>query len=138
MRIKRSRAGIGLAVLLAAAPLAAHHSAAAEFDQSKIIKLQGTVTKMEWINPHAWLHIDVKGQDGKVEPWDIESAAPNSLLRRGWTKNSLLPGTEIAVSGWLARDGSKTINGREITFKDGRSMFLSAGDASDPDDKRKP
>jgi len=115
---------------LAAEPVWAHHAFAAEFDSSKPIRLKGTVTKMEWINPHAWIHIDVKGEDGKVSPWMIEAAAPNSLLRRGFTKNSLPVGTEILVEGYQAKDEAKRANGSIITFTDGRKLFIgsSAGD----------
>ena len=115
---------------LAAEPVWAHHAFAAEFDSSKPIRLKGTVTKMEWINPHAWIHIDVEGEDGKVSPWMIEAAAPNSLLRRGFTKNSLPVGTEILVEGYQAKDEAKRANGSIITFADGRKLFIgsSAGD----------
>ena len=108
----------------------AHHSFAAEFDATQPITLSGTVTKMEWINPHAWIHIDVKGDDGKVTPWMIEAAAPNALLRRGWTKNSLPPGVEILVEGYQAKDGANRANGSIITFTDGKKHFVgsSAGD----------
>jgi hypothetical protein len=111
-------------------PVWAHHAFAAEFDASKPIKFKGTVTKMEWINPHAWIHIDVKGEDGVVTPWMIEAAAPNALLRRGWTKNSLPPGVEILVEGYQAKDGAKRANGSIITFTDGKKLFVgsSAGD----------
>jgi len=111
-------------------PVWAHHAFAAEFDASKPIKFKGTVTKMEWINPHAWIHIDVKGEDGKVTPWMIEAAAPNALLRRGWTKNSLPPGVEILVEGYQAKDGANRANGSIITFTDGKKLFVgsSAGD----------
>ena len=118
-------------VVLAAAPAWAHHAFAAEFDAEKPIKYKGTVTKMEWINPHAWIHIDVKGEDGKVASWMIEAAAPNSLLRRGFTKESLLAGTEIIVEGFQAKDGSNRANGSVITFTDGRKLFVGAP-ASDP------
>ena len=118
-------------LLLAAVPVWAHHAFAAEFDSSKPIKLKGTVTKMEWINPHAWIHIDVKGEDGKVTSWMIEAAAPNSLLRRGFTKESLLAGTEIVVEGFQAKDGSNRANGSVITFTDGRKLFVGAP-ANDP------
>jgi hypothetical protein len=111
-------------------PVWAHHAFAAEFDAAKPVKFKGTVTKMEWINPHAWIHIDVKGEDGKVTPWMIEAAAPNALLRRGWTKNSLLAGTEIVVEGFQAKDGANRANGSIITFTDGKKLFVgsSAGD----------
>ena len=116
--------------LLAAAPVRAHHAFAAEFDADKPIKLKGTVTKMEWINPHAWIHIDVKGEDGTVTNWMIEAAAPNSLLRRGWNKNSLPAGTEILVEGFQAKDQSNRANGSVITFTDGKKLFVgnAAGD----------
>ena len=96
--------GLVLAVALVK-PVLAHHSFAAEFDAKKPVKLQGTVTKMEWINPHAWIYIDVKNTDGTVTNWMVEAGAPNALLRRGWTKASLLPGTEVMVEGYQAKDG---------------------------------
>ena len=116
---------VGGVLFLAAVPVWAHHAFAAEFDASKPITLKGTVTKMEWINPHAWIHIDVKGEDG-VSPWMIEAAAPNSLLRRGFTKNSLLPDMEIVVEGYQAKDGANRANGSIITFTDGRKLFVGA------------
>jgi hypothetical protein len=117
-------------LLSVAVPVWAHHAFAAEFDAAKPIKFTGTVTKMEWINPHAWIHIDVKSEDGKVTPWMIEAAAPNALLRRGWTKNSLLAGTVIVVEGYQAKDGANRANGSIITFTDGKRLFVgsSAGD----------
>jgi uncharacterized protein DUF6152 len=124
---------LAAAILAAAMPVWAHHAFAAEFDASKPIKFRGTVTKMEWINPHAWIHIDVKGEDGKVTPWMVEAAAPNALLRRGWTKASLPAGTEILVEGFQAKDGANRANGSIITFTDGRKLFVgSSGDGEGP------
>jgi hypothetical protein len=112
--------------LAAAVPMWAHHAFAAEFDVSKPVKFKGTVTKMEWINPHAWIHIDVKGDDGKVTEWMIEAAAPNSLLRRGFNKHSLEVGTEIIVEGYQAKDASNRANGSVITYTDGRKLFIGS------------
>ena len=125
------------AILVCAASIAAseraqaHHSFAAEFDANKPVKFKGTVSKMEWINPHAWLHLDVKDENGKVTTWMIEAAAPNSLLRRGFTKYSLATGTELIVEGFQAKDGSNRANGSVITFTDGRKLFVgnAAGEA---------
>jgi hypothetical protein len=123
---------LGIFVLAASAgiPVWAHHSFAAEFDASKPVKLQGTVTKMEWINPHAWIHMDVKNADGTVTGWMIEGGSPNSLLRRGFTKNSLQAGTEIVVEGYQAKDGANRANGRDLTFPDGKRLFIGT-DASE-------
>ena len=123
---------VAVLCLAAALPIAAHHSFAAEFDITKPVKLQGTVVKMEWINPHAWIHIDVKGPDGKVESWAVEGGSPNIMLRRGFTKKSLETGTEVVVEGYRAKNGELMANGANITFKDGKRLFLGG---SNPDDK---
>ena len=120
-------------ILMASVPVWAHHAFAAEFDANNPVKFRGTVSKMEWINPHAWIHIDVKGDNGQVTKWMIEAAAPNALLRRGWTKQSLLPGTEILVEGYQAKDGANRANGSIITFTDGKKLFVgSSGDGEGP------
>jgi hypothetical protein len=122
-----------LLVTFAARPLAAHHAFAAEFDSKKPIKLRGTVTKMEWINPHAWIHIDVKKPDGTVEEWMIEAGTPNTLLRRGFTKDSLKAGTEVLVDGYQSKDGSLRANGRDITLPNGKTLFLGSSAPDAPD-----
>jgi len=135
MREKLAVVIAGLGLLLSAAPVLAHHSFAAEFDAKKPIRLEGTVTKMEWINPHAWIHMDVKGPDGKVVNWMIEAGTPNTLFRRGFTKDSLAPGTVIVVDGYLSKDGSNRANGRDVTFPDGRKLFLGSSGTGAPYDE---
>jgi len=130
--------GVAVAAVVAVAvPAVAHHSFAAEFDAKKPVKLQGTVTKMEWINPHAWIYLDVKNTDGSVSNWMVEAGAPNALLRRGWTKASLLPGTEILVEGYQAKDGANRANGRDITFKDGKKLFVGSTGTNAPGDEQR-
>ncbi|HTA46156.1 MAG TPA: DUF6152 family protein [Bryobacteraceae bacterium] len=135
MRTKISVAAAALGLLLAAAPSWAHHAFAAEFDVNKPLVLKGTVTKMEWINPHAWIHINVKDADGKVTEWMIEAGAPNGLLRRGFTKASLPPGTDVVVEGWQAKDGSNRANGSNITLPDGKKLFVGSSGTGAPFDK---
>ena len=126
-------ASAGLLVV-AARPIVAHHSFAAEFDANSPVKLQGTVSRVEWINPHAWIHIDVKDPSGKVESWMAEAGTPNTLFRRGFTKESLLPGTEIVVDGYRAKDGSHKMNGRNVKLPDGRTLFLGSSGTGAPKD----
>ena len=128
-------AGAAFLMAVAAVPALAHHSFAAEFDAKKPVKLQGPVTKMEWINPHSWIHIDVQKADGTVEKWMVEGGAPNALLRRGWNKNSLPAGTEIVVEGFQAKDGALRANGRDITFPDGRKLFGGSSGIGAPDER---
>jgi Family of unknown function (DUF6152) len=128
-----------VAVFAMVLPLLAHHAFTAEFDAKKPVKLRGTVVKIELINPHSWIHIDVKNADGSVTRWMIEGGTPNTLLRRGFTKNSLPAGTEILVDGYQAKDGSTRANGRDLTFPDGRKIFLgSSGPDGPPADADKP
>ena len=123
-------------LLLAAVPLFAHHAFTAEFDAKKPLKLRGTVAKIELINPHSWIHIDVKNSDGTTTRWMIEGGTPNTLLRRGFTKSSLPLGTEILVDGYQAKDGSNRANGRDLTFPDGKKIFLgSSGPDGPPEGK---
>jgi hypothetical protein len=116
-------------LLLAAVPARAHHAFAAEFDAAKPIKVRGTVVKWELTNPHSWIHIDVKGADGKVATWMIEGASPNNLYRLGLSKESLPAGSDITVEGYQAKDGSTRAVGRNIVFSDGRKFFLGLTEA---------
>jgi hypothetical protein len=130
--------GAAIAVVAGAGSLSAHHAFSAEFDGSKPVTLKGTVTKMDWINPHCWIHMDVKGPDGKVVTWMVEGGAPNALLRRGFTKTSLPPGIEIVVEGFQAIDGANRANGRNLTFADGKKLFFGSSGTGAPRDGRDP
>jgi hypothetical protein len=124
--------GLGLCLAVTAASLSAHHAFAAEFDATKPVTMKGTVTKMEWLNPHVWLHMDVKLPNGKVENWAFEAGTPNVLFRRGFTRKSLLPGTVVVVDGYQAKDGSRRANGRDITFEDGKKLFMGSSGIGAP------
>jgi len=117
---------LAIPFLFVTTPLAAHHAFSSEFDEKKPVKLKGSVVKMEFTNPHAWIYIDVNGPDGKVVRWSIECGAPNALLRRGFTPRSLPPGTEIIVTGYRAKNGSPRANGEDLTYADGRTLFLGS------------
>lgn len=124
----------GVALLLAAGPVAAHHAFNSEFDANKPVKVRGTVTKVEWINPHAWIHMEVKKPDGTIERWMFEAGTPNTLMRRGLTKNSVAIGTEIVADGYQSKDGlcdpACKANGRDMTLPDGRTLLLGADGGS--------
>jgi hypothetical protein len=134
MRTSRLAIATLSALLVTGAAVSAHHSFAAEFDANKPIQLRGTVVRVEWINPHTWIHIDVKEADGSTARWMIEGGTPNTLLRRGLTKASLPEGTEIVVDGYRAKNGSNRANGRDLTFVDGRKLFMGSSGTGAPKD----
>ena len=138
MRIKVIMFGVTTAILFAATAAFSHHSFAAEFDANKPISLKGTITKVDFVNPHSWLYIDVKDSDGKVVSWAVEMGSPNGLIRRGVTKNSVPVGVEVTVEGYRAKDGSPTANGATIKMPDGKRLFAgsSAPDAPGGDTNR--
>jgi hypothetical protein len=125
MNIKAITLSFAIA-LSGVAPTWAHHAFGAEFDADKPVKLEGTVTRMELINPHSWIHMDVKGPDGKVTSWMIECGSPNTLYRHGFTKDTVKAGTQIVVQGYLAKDGDNRANGRDVTLPNGQKLFLGS------------
>ena len=123
---------VALGAWLLAAPLVAHHAFSSEFDISKPLKLRGTLTKWEMINPHSWFHIDVKNPDGTVTNWMVECGSPNIMLRRGFTKRSLEVGSDIVVQGYQAKNGTMRANGSSVTFSDGKKLFVGGSNPDDP------
>ena len=124
--------GLGLVLAGATVSVSAHHAFAAEFDSKKPVNFKGTVKKVEWVNPHVWIHVDVKKADGTMEPWAVEGGTPNVLFRRGFTKQSLTAGMEIAIDGYQAKDGTRRANGRDLTLADGRKLFLGSSGTGAP------
>jgi hypothetical protein len=114
----------------------AHHAFNAEFDAKRPVKFKGTVTKMVWVNPHAWIYVDVKKADGSVEEWMVEAGTPNTLLRRGLTRQSLPVGTEITVDGYQSKDGSLRANGRDLTLPNGQTLFIGSSGTGAPSDEK--
>jgi hypothetical protein len=133
-----------VAALTGGSSTLAHHAFSSEFDATKPVKLRGKVTKMEWVNPHAWMHLRVVGENGEVQDWMIEAGPPGALVRRGWTKASVRPGTEVLVEGYQATDGALRANGRDVTFPDGRRLFAGSSgtgaplDGADPNEPAQP
>ena len=139
MKIKLALTIAAASLLLAAVPVWAHHAFAAEFDGTKPLKLTGTVTKMEWINPHSWIHLDVKNPDGTTTSWMVEGGSPNTLFRLGFTREALPEGATIIVDGYRAKDGSNRAVGANLTFSDGKRLFMggSAGQVVDEKGNKK-
>jgi Family of unknown function (DUF6152) len=133
MRMQRTLLLVGFGCLLAAMPLLAHHSFAAEYDSNKPVTLQGKFTKMDWVNPHSWIHMEVVNPETKqVETWDIETGPPNTLYRNGWRKDAIKPGEEIVVLGTRAKNGSNTANARSVKTPDGRTLLAGSSEGNSP------
>jgi hypothetical protein len=127
----------GAAMALSGIPAWAHHAFAAEFDAKKPLHFEGTITKVELINPHAWIHVDVKNADGTVTNWMVEAGSPNVLLRRGFTKQSVAEGTQVVIDGYQSKDGSNRMNGRDITLPGGQKLFLGSQGTGAPEEDKK-
>ena len=131
-------AGTALCLAGGAVSLRAHHAFNAEFDANKPVSFSGTVTKVEWINPHVWLHLDVVMPNGRTENWGFEAGTPNVLFRRGFTKASLMPGTKVKVDGYQAKDGTRRANGRDLTFSNGKKLFMGSSGTGAPYELARP
>ncbi len=136
MRAKLVVLFAGAGLILAGVPAWAHHAFAAEFDAKKPVHYEGKVTKVELINPHSWIHVDVKNPDGTVTNWMFEAGSPNVLLRRGFNKNTIPAGTDVIVDGYQSKDGSNRANGRDITLPNGQKLFIGATGTGAPDEKK--
>jgi hypothetical protein len=136
MKIKYAAMAVA-GLILAGAPVWAHHAFAAEFDAKKPVHLEGVVSKVELINPHTWIHVDVKGADGNVTMWMVEAGSPNVLLRRGFTKTTVQVGTPVVVEGYQSKDGSSRANGRDITLPNGQKLFLGSSGTGAPYEEKK-
>jgi hypothetical protein len=137
MKLKQLALVASAGLILAAVPAWAHHAFAAEFDAKQPVHLEGVVTKVELINPHSWIHVDVKNPDGTVTNWMVEAGSPNVLLRRGFNKTSVAIGTPVVVEGYQSKDGSLRANGRDISLPDGRKLFLGSGNTGAPYEEKK-
>jgi hypothetical protein len=131
-------AGICAGLLATAVPTRAHHAFAAEFDSNKPVEFTGKVTKVQWVNPHVWIHIEVNKADGTTEPWAFEAGTPNVLFRRGFTREALAPGTAVKVDGYQAKDGTRRANGRDITLQNGTKLFLGSSGTGAPYELARP